>query len=81
MVSFYIMTNHHFQRKIASDELYDTLFFATGERPLKSKTEDLRTLDVTGFKVKIMHFRNIVINGDRCHSVAEAKYVIQDLIQ
>lgn len=72
--------NAHFQRKLASDELYDTLFFATGECPVKTKTPEFRILQVPGFHVKILNFRNIFVNNDKCKSVAEAKYVIQELI-
>ena len=75
------MSNIHFQQKVASDELWDTLFFATGAYPVKVKTQEFRTLEVPGFRVKIMNFRNISVNGDRCKSVDEAKYVIQGLIQ
>lgn len=75
------MTNFHFQRKLASDELYDTLFFATGEYPVKTKTPEFRMLAVPGFHIKIKHFKNIVVNGDMCKSVSEAKYVVQDLIR
>lgn len=73
--------NVHFQRKIANDELWDTLFMATGEYPIKSKQPEFRTLEVPGFHVKIVNFRNISVNGDKCKSVSEAKYVIQDLIK
>lgn len=73
--------NVHFQQKVASDELWDTLFCATGEYPTKTKSDTFRTLDVPGFHVKIMNFRNIVVNGDKCKSVGEAKFVIQELIQ
>jgi hypothetical protein len=75
------MTNYHFQRKLVSDELYDTLFFATGEYPVKTKTPEFRTLSAPGFQIKILHFKNITVNGDKCKSVSEAKYVVQDLIQ
>jgi len=74
------MSNVHFQRKVAADELWDTLFFATGATPVKQKTPDFRTLEVPGIKVKIMNFRNITVNGDKCRSVSEAKYVVQDII-
>ena len=73
--------NVHFQRKLASDELWDTLFFATGAYPVKNKTPEFRTLQVPGFHVKIVNFRNILVNNDKCRSVAEAKYAIQELIQ
>lgn len=75
------MSNVHFQRKLASDELWDTLFFATGVIPLKGKQPEFRTLEVPGFFVKIVNFRNITVNGDKCKSVGEAKFVIQELIQ
>ena len=73
--------NVHYQRKVASDELWDTLFFATGEYPIKNKQPEFRMLEAPGFKVKIVNFRNISVNGDKCKSVSEAKYVIQDLIK
>jgi hypothetical protein len=75
------MTNVHYQRKVASDELWDTLFFATGEYPTKSKQPEFRMLEVPGFSVKIVNFKNITVNGDKCRSVHEAKFVIQELIQ
>lgn len=75
------MSNIHFQRKAASDELYDTLFFATGECPIKSKQSEFRTLTAPGFEIKIMHFKSIIVNGDKCKSVTEAKYVVQDSLQ
>lgn len=74
------MANVHFQRKIAGDELRDTLFFATGDRAEKIKTPEFVTLRVPQFEVKIVNFKNITVNGDKCRSVSEAKYVIQDLI-
>lgn len=73
--------NVHFQRKMASDELWDTLFFATGQYPVKNKQPEFRSLEVPGFQVKIVNFRNITVNGDKCKSVGEAKFVIQELIQ
>jgi hypothetical protein len=74
------MANVHFQRKIASDELRDTLFFATGNRAEKIKTPEFVTLRVPEFEVKILNFKNITVNGDKCRSVSEAKFVIQDSI-
>ena len=74
------MANVHFQRKIAGDELRDTLFFATGHRAEKLKTPEFVTLRVPEFEVKIVNFKNITVNGDKCRSVSEAKFVIQDLI-
>lgn len=53
---------------------------ATGEYPLKNKQPEFRSLEVPGFLVKIVNFKNITVNGDKCRSVSEAKYVIQELI-
>jgi hypothetical protein len=75
------MVNVHFQRKIAGDELRETLFFATGNRVEKSKTPEFVTLRVPNFVVKIKHFKHITVNDDVCRSVSEAKYVIQELIR
>lgn len=75
------MANVHFQRMIASDELRDTLFFATGNRAEKIKSPEFVTLRVPQFEVKIKHFKHITVNNDVCRSVSEAKYVIQELIQ
>ena len=74
------MANVHFLRKIASDELRDTMFFATGERVVKDRQKAFWTLTAGPFSVKIVTNRNITVNGDKCKSVPEAKYVIQSLI-
>ena len=71
------MSNIHFQMKLISDELWDTMFFCTGNRPISSKTKESRTLSFdTGFKVLIKSFRSISVNGDMCKSIPEAKFVI-----
>jgi hypothetical protein len=74
------MANVHFQRKQASDELRDTLFFATGCRVEKQRNPDDVTLIADNYKVVIKHFRLITVNGDKCRSVSEAKYAIQELL-
>ncbi len=72
------MANVHWQRKAASDELFDTLFFATGERVVKQRNPDDVTLTAGQFKIVIKHFRLITVNGDKCRSVSEAKFVVQE---
>ena len=72
--------NIHFSRKIASDELMDTLYFATGSIVNKVKSVTNYTLSAGDFKVVIVNHRNISENGDKCKSVPEAKYVIQELL-
>lgn len=67
------MANNHFLRKMASDELMDTLFFSTGNVVSKSKTPDTTTLTAGNISIVIRHNRNIKINGDMCKSIYEAK--------
>lgn len=74
------MANIHFLRKLAADELMDTMFFATGIPPTKTKSTANWTLSGGPLKVVIVNNRNISVNGDKCKSVPEAKYVIQDLL-
>ena len=73
--------NVHFQRKLVSDELWDTLFFATGEYPIKDKTPDYRALECAGFFVKIINARRIEVNGEKCTSAREAKFVICEYLE
>ena len=73
------MANVHFQRKIASDELSDTLFFSTGTCVTRTRSPANWTLTSGELKVVIVNTRNITVNGDKCRSIPEAKYVIHDL--
>tara|TARA_B110000503_G_C7086359_1_gene387470 strand:- start:21 stop:248 length:228 start_codon:yes stop_codon:yes gene_type:complete len=74
------MANIHFLRKLASDELMDTLYFATGKVPVKEKLASDWKLSAGKFKVSIVTNRNITVNGDKCKSTPEAKYTIQLLL-
>ena len=74
------MANVHFLRKLASDELRETLFFATGIVPIKERSKSDVKLLAGNFNVKIVTNRNIYVNGDKCKSIPEAKWVIQDMI-
>lgn len=71
------MANVHFLRKMASDELWDTLFFATGQLPVKEKSKDFTVLKTDRFAAKIYHTRRIEINKEKCKSVHEAKLFVQ----
>jgi hypothetical protein len=73
------MANVHFLRKLASDELRDTMFFCTGERPIKTKEPTWVKLDVPSISVKIVTNRNITVNKEKCKSIHEAKWVIQHM--
>ena len=71
------MSNVHFQMKQVSDELWDTMFFCTGKYPTSEKGKESRTLSFdSGFKVLIKSFRSILVNGDMCKSIPEAKFII-----
>lgn len=74
------MANIHFQQKIASDELRDTIFFVTGSYSKKEKAKDFLTLRVPNLEVKITNFKNIIVNGDKCRSVYEAKLAIMEML-
>lgn len=75
-----IMANLQFLRKLASDELYDTMFFATGEIPVKTRDPEFVMMRAGNLCIKIVHMRKIYVNNDLCKSVPEAKYVVCELI-
>lgn len=74
------MANTHFQQKIASDELRDTIFFVTSSYSNKEKAKDFVTLRVPNLEVKITNFKNIIVNGNKCKSVYEAKLAIMKML-
>jgi hypothetical protein len=67
-------------RKLASDEIRDTLFFATGERVVKMKHPDHVLLSVPKFNVKIVSNKSITVNGVKHKSIVQAKWAIQSLL-
>jgi len=74
--------NIHFIRKMIADEIYDTLFFATGRIPTKERTKDYYILRVPDFaEVKINSNKKIYVNGEFCRYTSEAKFVLQGMIQ
>ena len=74
------MANVHFMRKLAKDELWDTLFFASGEVPTSIKTKDFYDLKTSKFQAKIYNGNRIVVNGTKCHGTRAAKMFIQENI-
>ena len=67
---------------MVADEIYDTLFFATGEIPTKERTKDYYILRVANFaEVKINSNKKIYVNGDFCRYPSEAKFVIPEMIR
>jgi|Laugrespbdmm15sd_2_1035082.scaffolds.fasta_scaffold153406_2 hypothetical protein len=75
-----MVANVNFLRKLASDELRDTVFFATGQVPSKERDPKFVILKADWLNVKIFTNRNITVNGNKCKSVYEAKVAIQQLI-
>lgn len=71
------MANIHFLRKMAQDDLWDTIFFASGEVPTKNKTKDFVELNTKPFNIKIYSNRKILINGNKLTAVKDAKRFIQ----
>lgn len=74
------MANIHFERKACSDELRETLFFATGDVPIKEKFTTHVTLKTSNIEVKIVGFKNITVNSTKLKSLAQARYEIQRII-
>lgn len=74
------MANVHFLRKMAQDDLWDTIFFVSGEVPIKEKSSDFVHLKTIPLDVKIYTNRKIIVNGTRCNAVKDAKRFIQYFI-
>lgn len=74
------MANIHFLRKIAVDELWDTMFFATGQRPVKEKTPNFYILKADNLELKIHSTNRVIVNGDTCRSVHQAKYAVAEIL-
>lgn len=72
------MANNFFLRKLACDELWDTMFFASGEVPSKQKDKDFTVLKTSKFEAKVYTTRKIVVNSVKCSSVPAAKLYIQE---
>ena len=68
--------NIHFFRKLAADELRETLYFSTGLTVEKIREPNFTILRAGNIEVKIKHLKYIHVNNDPCHSVYEAKLVI-----
>lgn len=74
------MANVHFMKMLATDELRETLFYATGEQVLKEKEGKFNILTAGRYKVQIEHNKNIVVNGRKLKSIVSAKWLIQETI-
>lgn len=72
------MANSAFLRKFAQDEMWDTLYFASGEVPIKEKSVDFVMLKTTPFMAKIFSPRKILVNDRKFGSIHHAKLFIQE---
>lgn len=76
--------NNAFLMMTAREELMDTLFFGTGQRPTYEKLElnkgKVYNLSTDGFEVAIAAHNKIAVNGKVCKSITEAKKRVQELL-
>lgn len=72
------MSNVNFFTKLAVDEMYDTIFFATGERPTKVYSDTSVQLVTTVCESEIINARKIIVDNNRFKNTATAKIYIQE---
>ena len=71
------MANVAFIRKLIADELYDTMFFATGVIPTKTRSKASTILEVPFIKVEIVNGRKVYLNGMEYRHGGQVKKDIQ----
>jgi hypothetical protein len=71
------MANTAFIRKLIADELYDTLFFVSGEVPIKTRSKLSTVLEVPRIKVEIINGRKMYMNGTQYRFSGEVRQEIQ----
>lgn len=71
------MANIAFIRKLIADELYDTLFFVSGEVPLKTRSKASTILEVPRIKVEIINGRKMYMNGTEYRFSGQIRQDIQ----
>lgn len=71
------MANTAFIRKLVADELYDTLFFVSGEVPVKTRKSNSVILDVPMISVEIFNGRKMHLNGKEYRSSGVVRQDIQ----
>lgn len=71
------MANTAFIRKLVADELYDTLFFVSGEVPVKTRKSNSVILDVPMISVEIFNGRKMNLNGKEYRSSGVVRQDIQ----
>lgn len=71
------MISTAFIRKLIADELYDTLFFVSGEVPIKTRSKSSTVLEVPRIKVEIINGRKMYMNGTQYRFSGEVRQEIQ----
>lgn len=69
--------NNAFVLKLITDEVAETLFFATGSRVFKSKNNGIVSLLASDITVDLIAHNKIIVNGKKFKHSSIAKYYIQ----
>jgi hypothetical protein len=73
------MANVAFIRKLIADELYDTMFFVSGEVPIKTRSKVSTILEVPRIKVEIINGRKMYMNGSEYKFSSQIRQDIQQV--
>ena len=71
--------NNNFLLKLVSDEISETLFFATGCKVLKTKPAGVINLIVDTVTVIMVAHNNILVNGKKFKNCLSARHYIQTI--
>jgi hypothetical protein len=71
------MSNTAFIRKLVIDDLIDTLYFVSGQVPVKNRSKYSTTIEVPCIKVEVFNGRKIHLNDKIYKYSSEVKRDIQ----
>lgn len=69
--------NNNFVLKLITDEIAETLFFATGSRVFKSRNNGIVSLLASDITVDLISHTKIIVNGKKFKHSSIAKHYIQ----
>lgn len=69
--------NNAFVLKLVTDEIAETLFFATGSRVFKSRNNGIVSLLASDITVDLISHTKIIVNGKKFKHSSIAKHYIQ----
>lgn len=72
------MANVAFIRKLITDDLYDTMYFVSGEIPVKTRSKASTILEVPRIKVEVINGRKVLLNGIEYRHGGQVKKDIQE---